>query len=154
MQLPESAVQSYFHALYIPFKDHVPTYPSLTATQVPQARVISQSTPPPITTTSPLLSIRSHHQYALSGSSINSPKASHHPSMLYSRNAVDKPHACTFCSSRFTRRHDFLRHLKTVHKSEEQEKPKNCVCRFCNNAFSRPDSLRRHERRCTEASTA
>ncbi|KAI9332795.1 hypothetical protein BDR26DRAFT_868923 [Obelidium mucronatum] len=56
-----------------------------------------------------------------------------------------RPFECTSCPIKFTRKHDLLRHERTVHS---RGKSMSC-CRSCGMAFSRSDALRRHEKSCT-----
>lgn len=52
--------------------------------------------------------------------------------------AYNRPHTCSYCSRRFTRRHDMQRHTR-VHTGI---KPYTCPC--CQRSFSRSDARRRH----------
>ncbi|KAI8613109.1 hypothetical protein BC830DRAFT_1066932, partial [Chytriomyces sp. MP71] len=45
------------------------------------------------------------------------------------------------CGAKFQRRHDLLRHLKSVH-SKTEDRTITCVC---GKSFGRLDSLRRHQ---------
>ncbi|KAJ3025814.1 UNVERIFIED_CONTAM: hypothetical protein HDU68_006624 [Siphonaria sp. JEL0065] len=55
-----------------------------------------------------------------------------------------RPFECTNCPIKFTRKHDLLRHERTVHS---KGKPTSCCCN-CGMSFSRSDALRRHEKSC------
>jgi uncharacterized Zn-finger protein len=49
------------------------------------------------------------------------------------------------CGVRFSRHHNFIRHLETSHFQ------KASICNVCHKTFSRIDSLRRHQLKCCTA---
>ncbi|TPX64045.1 hypothetical protein CcCBS67573_g08513 [Chytriomyces confervae] len=67
----------------------------------------------------------------------------------YNEHTHARPHACECCSARFTRRHDYLRHVKSVHSSGAAGALP--TCQSCQKGFSRIDSLKRHEKKCFES---
>ncbi|KAI8841214.1 hypothetical protein BJ741DRAFT_595585 [Chytriomyces cf. hyalinus JEL632] len=67
----------------------------------------------------------------------------------YNEHTHARPHACECCSARFTRRHDYLRHVKSVHSSGTGGALP--TCQSCHKGFSRIDSLKRHEKKCFES---
>ncbi|KAI8840629.1 hypothetical protein BJ741DRAFT_595806 [Chytriomyces cf. hyalinus JEL632] len=68
----------------------------------------------------------------------------------YNEHTHIRPHACECCSARFTRRHDYLRHVKSVHSSGAGGAALP-TCQSCHKGFSRIDSLKRHEKKCFES---
>ncbi|ORY53745.1 hypothetical protein BCR33DRAFT_711106 [Rhizoclosmatium globosum] len=55
---------------------------------------------------------------------------------------------CTDCTLSFTRKHDLLRHARTVHAGKDSEPQYSC--KACLKKFGRVDSLKRHLRLCKE----
>ena len=51
----------------------------------------------------------------------------------------EKKHQCLFCSKAFARRHDMLRHERTVHAAE-----KSLTCELCKKTFPDTDTLQLH----------
>ncbi|KAI8615124.1 hypothetical protein BC830DRAFT_323043 [Chytriomyces sp. MP71] len=61
-----------------------------------------------------------------------------------------RPHVCAMqdCICAFVRKHDLLRHIRSVHGSNEEESSSTFECAGCRKSYSRLDSLRRHEKSC------
>ncbi|KAI9332797.1 hypothetical protein BDR26DRAFT_868928 [Obelidium mucronatum] len=147
--------QLHFHAMQIPSNLHTPPRVPLYSTPLPchnhSATTIATSMSPfnNKNNASPVMAQNSRKQNVLicpwdgcGKSFLRSDTFEAH----YNEHTNSKPHNCVHCVARFTRRHDYLRHLKTVHSNGVVQS--NSVCQHCQKAFSRPDSLRRHERKC------
>ncbi|KAI8622333.1 hypothetical protein BC830DRAFT_1089500 [Chytriomyces sp. MP71] len=61
-----------------------------------------------------------------------------------------RPYACAApdCFFSFVRKHDLLRHVRSVHGGNEEELSSTIECAGCGKSYSRLDALRRHEKSC------
>ncbi|XP_040565072.1 uncharacterized protein [Lepeophtheirus salmonis] len=55
-----------------------------------------------------------------------------------------KPHQCDQCDRRFTQKSQLNYHLKTVHASIHENKPKTHFCSFCDKGFFTSSALNKH----------